>query len=498
MTNQPTLTPSLTDASNQLVSDTVEAHDIHTKYVLDFQQVVSALAAKTCGFPQMATIAILTTTAASVQDSFLIQSPAGETKPLGMLFCLSAPSGTRKSTTLRHAMKPLHDHESRKYQVEAQERSEYLNLIKIFRLREDKLRKKIVNASAEEEKQLLSQLFELQRNEPKQPKSYLRMTSNSTMEGLLKRCDESRFSPVLVADEGRHAMTMLMNERSPQLCKLYDGDAFSTSRASVKSLNIQTPRITGIFMLQPELLSDYVAKHGNKSLGSGLWARILVLQIETANTLPPPVELQHPPETFDLFHHRIHALLDYADRVVSGEQQVGVLSLGYRATQRWHEFVSQGESSRRRNPSASDSTNAYLSRAPENLLRLAGLIHLIATGDATTPIQEYTMNCAIWYMNQFTQEHLRLFEFGGLDQDNIDVQKLMEKLLGNFRPGLRFTKTDVHRITPRCLRGKNQRLQAALDRLVGEGQLFEVSYFNPQTQKKQQIYSLSHSIYAMN
>ena len=461
------------------------------KELLVFHEIAAAIVAHTSGRFEMANMSVLAAASAAAQDGFVIQSPSGEIKPLGVLLCMSAPSGTRKSTTLRTAMLAIHEHETATKTHEATEWKSYQSRLEIHRLRKAKILKKITHKSGANDEALISELEEHQRTEPVIPKSYQRLASNSTIEGLLKRYDESRYSPFLEADEGRHAMTLIMNERSSQLCKLYDGDPISTSRASVKSLSIQAPRISGIFMLQPGILTDYIGKHGRKSVESGLWARIMVIQLEHANNQLPLVRIPYDTKTIELYHERIRELLSYTDRVLSGEEKQGVLSLDLAAQSSWNSFSMGLTEYRRTNPDMSDSAHAYLSRAPENLLRVAGLMHLIETGDSSVPIQFGTMETAKSHINRYIDEFMRLFERGGLDQDHIDDQQLYARLCARYQAGIWITKTQVHAVAPRCLRGKGQRLRASLERLVLSGNLGQGDVLKPSGRKIDQQYFIN-------
>ena len=459
------------DHNSHFSDDQTQQNGSTSRQLLSFPDISSALASEVQGSIDMADLAILATTAAAAQDGFEIESPLGELKPLGMLFCLSAPSGTRKSSTLRMAMKPIHDHEERNRSKELEEQGSYDTEKKIFKCREKKLLSQIASAKAHELASLRLELDVLTKQKPKAPKTYRRVMSNSTIEGLLKSYDESHYSPLLEADEGRHAMTLLMNDRSPQLCKLYDGDSVSTVRASVKSLSINAPRLSAIFMLQPEILSDYVAEHGQKSLASGLWARILTIQLDANRNQRLGFIQTHGPEMLSEFHKRIMEILDSVDRVVTGQEPVQVMKLSPQAANQWHHFVAACESRRRFDASFADSTHAYISRAPENMLRLLGLLHLLETGNAGLPISGLTVAKAVWLMNNFIDEHIRLFEYGGLDPDVLDDQKLLAKIKNKVPLESCITKSQIHALAPRCFRGRSTRLTASLDRLVLQGLL---------------------------
>lgn len=440
--------------------------DYASDYPLNLSLVAQAIMANTNCVRPIAEMAILAAASAAAQDGFVIESPLGGIKPLSLLFCLSAPSGTGKSTALRLAMKSIHEHEKRNKRDQEEAFSEYKRLSAVHTQRVKRLHTKLAKAKESEISSLEAQLEELTKNEPIRPKAYRRMVSNTTIEGLFKHYDESCYSPFVEADEGRHAMTLLMNERAPQLCKLYDGDDLSTMRSSAKSYDIESPKISGIFMLQPEILTDYVEHHGSKSLSSGIWARILAAQVDGYKIIEhyDPDE-QHQRE-FGRYDERLNQILTMTDSVVRGESQVHTLKMSAYAIRVWRGYVEECRQYRSNNPQISDGTHAYISRAPENLLRLAGLFHLLFSADLEAEIQWDTMCQAKNQIEKYVNEHVYMFENGGLDPEMIAGKKLLKQITTKIPPGVYFSKSAIHNIAPRHYRGKSKSLENAIANLI--------------------------------
>jgi hypothetical protein len=416
----------------------------------------------------VALLSVIAALAAAAQDGFVIESPLGGVKPLSMLFCISAPSGTGKSTALRLAFKSVHEHEQQN--KDKQEKSEILfdAMEKKYQIHLKKLNKEIIKAQDEDTPELESKLVELVANKPVLPKTYRRIVSNSTLEGLFKHYGESRYGPFVEADEGRNAMNLLMNDRSPIVSKLYDGDDISISRASSKSHTITSPRLSGIFMLQPELLIDYIEKHGSKGIGSGLWARIITYQVDAYTQIAPIPKTINGESVLSAYNERIRYILKLTDDVVNGFSPVNVLQLTEEATKQYHLFISKNNHFRNLNQ-LSDGSHAYISRAQENLMRVAGLLHMLKTGNAQKKIDEQTFLEATAFIDSAIMENLRLFENGGLDPEKIAQSKLLQQMSSNFMPGSYITKSQVHNVAPRYYRGKGKRLDEALERLNRNG-----------------------------
>ena len=433
--------------------------------------ISNAIVASTNCDPAIAEMSVIAAMSAAAQDGFVIESPLGGNKPLSLLFCFSGPSGTGKTTALNLAMHPIYEHERENQIACEQAHVDYESQAEIYDQRKKRLSTRLSKASESEVKGLEQELAALVENKPKPPKNYQRLLSNTTIEGLFKNYAESCYSPFITADEGRYAMTLLMNERAPMLCKLYDGDDLSISRASSKSYNISSPRLSGILMLQPEVLTDYVEKYGAKSLGSGIWARILAEQSSgykpKSNYAPGEEDLK----CIDEYEQRIREILKVTDNVALGGEAAHILKMSRDAIDSWFYFAEECRNRINSTLGMPDATRAYISRAPENLLRLAGLFHLLFAKDYTMEVHRLIMVNAANWIRYYIDAHVFMFEQGGLDPEKIAEKKLLAQITSKILPGYQFTKTYIHSIAPRYYRGNKAALAVAINNLVQSGAL---------------------------
>jgi hypothetical protein len=438
----------------------------------DINDAINALAAQANSNLTSAYMAIFATVAAAAQDGFDVESPRGSVVPLSLMFCLSAKSGTGKSTTLRLAMRPIHEYEEKMQERAESELDKYNAQLALYQERLKKLKKMLASAGPEEVHALEEKFTELIKNEPQKPRNYQRIISNATIEGLLRQYDNSRYSPFMEADEGRHAMTMLMNIHAAKLCKLYDGDNFSAARASVKSYAIKSPRFGAIFLLQPGILMDYVREHGIRGLSSGLWARMLIVQNDNGYERPFNPSSKEASNAISIFYMRINKILKKSEAVMMGCDNRCLLKLSPGALTAWRAYVTEVESIKKNIYADSDDACAYLSRAPESLLRLAGIVHL-ANNYSCGVISANDMGIAVDFMKNFVSNYINLFENGGLDSEVIADRLLLEKIKKSFSSNQPFTKTDIHRIAPRVFRDKKVSLEKSISRLIGKAELEE-------------------------
>ena len=73
---------------------------------------------------------------------------------------------------------------------------------------------------------------------------------------------------------------------------------------------------------------------------------------------------------------------------------------------------------------------------------------------------------------------MRLFEFGGLDQNQHDETALLGQLQRHYW-NITFTKSQVHHVSPRAFRGDGKRLSRCLERLVNKGSVLAHQFPDP-------------------
>lgn len=435
---------------------------------------------------------LLAVLSAASQDGFLIQTPVGVVKPIGLTVCVSSPSGSRKSTALDLAAKPLLEREKSYPELIDQEASKYQTAHKIYKAKASNLLARMQKAEADQIEPLSQELEALEMGRPRPPNKHQRILSNSTIEGLYKHYDQACYGPFVLADEGRQAMDLLMSKNAAILSKLVDGADINITRATARSVNIQSPKFAGLFLLQPGILREQNKKSGESNLASGLIARMLFWQVDTLARSSPCVPTQLDDDAIAALHQRLNALLDYSEQCARGEKTPIVLQLDACATQAFHTAVAALDYERRFAPDISDSAGSYLARAGENIVRMAALIHLLVADDWHSAITEASVNCAIGYSHSYKAQYMQLFEFGGLDQELVDDQALLAQLHRNYW-NASFSKSCIHRVAPRMFRGNSKRLDQCIERLINQSSLLKFSAPVYGSRKPSVHYEVNHS-----
>ena len=462
----------------------------HSFMPLVFSQAISA---KSQSDHSVASSILLAAIAAAAQDGFQVRMHTGTVKPVGLMVCVASPSGSRKSTALELVAKPIFDREKSYADLNDKEAKRYRAKLKAHKAIENHFRTKIQKAKVDQIAPLAQELEELEINKPRAPKTHKRILSNTTIEGLYKHYAEAGYGAFVLADEGRQAMDLLMNNNAAILSKLADGDGLSINRATARSVEIRSPKFTGLFLLQPGVLREQNKKRGEVNLASGLIARMLFTQVDTLEHCWPCFPTQDDDAIIAALHQRMNELLDYSEQVANGAKAPIVLQLDADATELFHCTIANYDFERRSTPDISDSASSYLARAGENILRIAALVHLLVGNDWDSAITRASVQHAVSVAQSYKAEYMRLFEFGGLDQNQHDEIALLGQLQRHYWSAS-FTKTHVHHVSPRAFRGDGKRLSRCLERLVNKGAVFTQKVPDPAGRRWLTWYEVNRSL----
>ena len=452
-----------------------------------------AISAKSQSDHSVASSILLAAIAAAAQDGFRVRMHTGAVKPVGLMVCVASPSGSRKSTALELVAKPIFDREKSYADLNDKDESRYRAKLKAHKAKVSRLTRQIQKAESDQIELLTQELEALEISKPCAPKKHKRILSNTTIEGLYKHYDETGYGAFVLADEGRQAMDLLMNNNAAILSKLADGDGLSINRATARSVEIRSPKFTGLFLLQPGVLREQNKKRGEVNLASGLIARMLFTQVDTLGRCWPCCPTQDDDAIIAALHQRMNELLDYSEQVANGAKAPIVLQLDADATELFHCTIANYDFERRSTPDISDSASSYLARAGENILRIAALVHLLVGNDWDSAITRASVQHAVSVAQSYKAEYMRLFEFGGLDQNQHDEIALLGQLQRHYWSAS-FTKTHVHHVSPRAFRGDGKRLSRCLERLVNKGAVFTQKVPDPAGRRWLTWYEVNRSL----
>lgn len=256
------------------------------------------------------------------------------------------------------------------------------------------------------------------------------LVADFTAEGLAKLLAVGRPAVGAFTDEaalvfGGHGMTKESVMRTAgMLCKLWDGGIVDRNRASDGSMKLYGRRLAMHLMAQPviaeRVLSDDILA------GQGFLARcLLAWPVSTAGTrFYCPENLRHD-DALGWYHSRIGDLLRSGlPCTAQNELEPRALMLKPDASAAWQQVHNVVEAAMKPGGRYS-GVRAWASKTPEQCLRIAGVLTLFESADATN-IEKATIlraaEIALWHLNEAT----RLVGTAQVSVETLDAEALLD------------------------------------------------------------------------
>jgi len=341
-----------------------------------------------------------------------------------------AGSGERKSTAENIFLGPIREFERLEYKKYQEAIVEWSVQLEIWKEKRKVLLKKISKSagcamSFSEEELLLSAL---EKSKPVKPKQYKMVYDDATSEALFFGLHNNIPSAGLVSSEGVGIINGgALNDLSKQN-SLWSGDSITVDRVSVESYQISDSRLTVSVMLQESVFREYMERRGERSRGSGLWARFLVCHPESTQGTRVIGDVTLLWNRCDDFSARISELLVLNRALLdSPKKERLVLSFSQEAKERWRDVFNEIETGiveGGRFEGASD----HASKLADNIARVAALLHYFegGEGDISCGELEFAVDLCCWYSDQFFQT------FVPPPQESVDADDLLEWLYNYF------------------------------------------------------------------
>lgn len=349
----------------------------------------------------LSTISLACQSMANVARDTLLVSP------LSLYFLVVANSGERKSAvdnTFSHAIRDWEQsvHERMIPQVHTAK-----TLHQAWSAERDGLLSRIRRASIDglDTQGLKQQFMELMAEEPSIPLIPMLCFEDTTQEALAHHLTHGWPSASLWSDEGGiilngHGMQGNATKFVALLNRLWDGKSFVAHRKTSTSFVMKHRRFSLNIMIQPVLLEHLLTKQQGINRQSGFLARCM---------LAYPIShmgarfYQEPPKSLPAihaFHQQIHRCLTSSlslDR--TGCKQLPTLKLSKSAKATWVTFFNETEAGLIQE-NAWPLIKDFASKAAENAVRLAGLLHLFQgkTGDIMAETTEQAIEVTRWHL----------------------------------------------------------------------------------------------------
>lgn len=389
-----------------------------------------------------------------------------------------AGSGERKSAVYSLIMQPFLDYEK----AEKMNHEGELNKYKTKKLIWDKKQKIILNNFTKKIKtEQNSELEEIvlekhQSSEPTPPKKMKLIYADTTPEALQKGLYCNIPFAGLMSDEANVFFAGRAKNNLGFLNQVWDGASFDVERRSSESFSVDG-KLTMLLMIQPDLFMQYFKRHGKIASGSGFLSRFLISTVKSTQGERQTFQSSGTIKELNSFYDRINVLLRRLRAQINSPQPPITLSLTPSAQSQFQNFQSQIEKVIVRYKN--EAIIAWLSKAPENLLRIAALFSYFENNNVTEVSEDMILRA--WGLMIYYADQTEFLFSETLSTPEQDAEFLYGWLVkkANSGAGWKLNKPDVQRHISRTRLRNKKNLDAALKVLEQQGEIYISRVQNP-------------------
>lgn len=425
--------------------------------VLDQVQAPDALVA----------VSALTGMAIACQANVDVMLPSGLRRPCSMYTALIGQSGERKTTVDDLISAPIYAYDQKHAASDADMQAHYRASLRLWQATNNALQRKI-DKSAQgtvNVKQYHDEVMEQERREPNKPVLKQIIYQSITERPLLEALHGHGKSIAILSDEGEIVLKSGAMKKMGILNKAWDGKPLSLDLVDVR-VRVVDPRISISFMVQEEVIEEFLGKRSRIARGSGHLARYLIAWPASTVGFRKMTLGDHAWIHLPEFHKRITELLDEADLRQANNQPRTLLEFCTEAKELWaesYDWIEKGQRPGGRFYSIKD----FASKALELAGRVAAILHYF--NRLESEIGRETLQRALTIVGWHLDEFNRLFgDTNCTPQIEQDVQYLGNYLL--TRHWLRGEgQAYWNEVRTHCKLRDQLRFEAALRRLELQG-----------------------------
>lgn len=410
--------------------------------------------------------AALPAMATAAQASIDVCKPNGQIGPVSIMVLTVANSGERKSTAENVFMGGVRRFQDEMDVIYQSELSDWRAKQSIWDARRKAILKETLLLDQSEGGDPNKQLMEHQACAPIKPRRFKLLYEDATSEALFLGLHQNIPVAGLISSEGGGVLTgKAFNDLSKQNA-LWSGDTITVDRVSAESYEVRG-RLTVSLMVQESSFFSYMEKNGEKSRGSGLWARFLVCSPESTQGTRFITEGAARWDCCDRFSERVGEILKSSVEFLADPKKPKlVVRFSQAAIHRWVSIFN-GVEAQIRPGGRYFGMGDHASKLADNIARVAAIFHFFEKKDGEIAVEtlEAAIEVCFWYSDEF----LRMFSLP--PQDEADALELDDWLQLKRESGERFVaKNIVLQKGPGHLR-KVKRLDPAIEVLVAQGKV---------------------------
>lgn len=384
-------------------------------------EFVQCLSESTQTPPEMSGVLALGVLAAALQGKFTLRVTSDWIETLSLYCVAVAPPGERKSAVLSALTGPIREYERERglaERAEIAQNREAKNLLEKY-LESEKTKAAKSGDFEGHRGTILGLAQQIEEFEVKRP--YRILADDVTSERLASLLDESGGSLAVVSSEGgifdEMAGRYQKSANFDVYLKAHNGDSISVDRIMRARNYIESPHLSMILTVQPQVLAGLMNNQAFR--GRGLCGRFCyaVCQSKVGHRKINPAPIpNHVKEAYRVFIRRI----------LSSEWR-GEIVLSENASKILFEYMTLTEE---RIGNKFDFMGDWVGKHAGLMLRIAALIHAAeSTSDPTkTPISEDTMSQATSLSECLLTHAEAAYVSMGSDSDSSDAKYLLKKI----------------------------------------------------------------------
>jgi len=381
------------------------------------------------------------------------------TSPLSCFFITVAESGERKTTTESVTLQVTQGYQTR---LEEQYKKDLAAYKKDLSFYEAALKKIMASKEPVEAQRQKAQGLE----EPVQPKKPIMVTSNPTMQGLMRGFEEGFPSILLASSEGGQFIGGYAMRQENQLNTLtalssfWDGSPIDQMKKEGRLYTLRGRRLALHLGVQPSVFGSFL--QGRFVKDQGFLSRCLISVSESLiDRREPTLDAASSPESrFTSTAH--NKILSLYNRIKISDDGLVLKTLvvepeGLRLLKAFYFY-----GHKRCNPEGTFyDIRGFVSKSIDHVLRIAATLMMYDDPEKDTVSQNY-IHSAIEVVRFYMSEQLSLFGQASLPYDP-NGEKLLAWLRKRFTPNDEWERVNLLRSGPPKLRNK-----AMLDPLLGQ------------------------------
>ncbi|HDM8170177.1 TPA: DUF3987 domain-containing protein [Vibrio harveyi] len=408
----------------------------------------------------MVYLATISAVSVAMQGLINVEMPTKKVAPVSLMSLIIAESGERKSSLenlLTKGIKSFHKENAEEYQNKLKE---YKIRETLFEKRKTQIEKSFDLEDEASLELMVRALLEHENNAPQKPTLASLSFEDSTIEALLNGLSEHIPNAYLGSSEGGVLLNSRVMSHTASLNAMWSGDEVTVNRKTSGTFTLEQARLTINIMTQWSALERFLTKNKDDVRGNGFLSRFLVCAPQSNCGFRQSNGIEYSSANLAAFNKRLSELMFQASELTDYTAR-RVVRFSNEAKKIWLDIANDIEFEMAPE-GIFEHVKDHASKLPENIARLAALIHSF-DDLSDSEISKEALFEAIDLIAYFSNEFIKVFSTK--PKHEIDAENLYYWFREQADMGVRYIKRNkVLQFGPTGTR-KKKSLDIALDYL---------------------------------